>query len=706
MPELLLELFSEEIPARMQVRAADDLKRLVTDALVDAGCTYEGARAFATPRRIVLSIEGLPASQPDVREERKGPRVDAPDKAIEGFLGSVGLTRDDLETREDKKGTFYVALIEKTGRATPEVVAEIVPDVVARFPWPKSMRWGRGSLRWVRPLHGIVCVFDGEAVDFEIEGIRAGRQTSGHRFLAPDPIEVRRFEDYETALESAHVMLDSARRAESILTDAKNLTFAQGLELVEDEGLLKEVAGLVEWPVVLMGGFDAAFLDLPHEVLASAMRTHQKYFTVREPSGGLAPRFVMVSNLIAKDGGAAVVAGNERVLRARLADAKFFWDQDRKASLESRLPALNSLIFHAKLGSVHDKAHAVARLAMGLAGLVDGADKRDSETAALLAKTDLVTEMVGEFPELQGIMGRYYALNDNLASHIADAIGAHYAPQGPSDAVPTEPTAIVVALADKLHTIVGFFGIDERPTGSKDPYALRRAALGIIRLILENELRVPLNAWFGLAARVYAEIVPDTVAEHWTPGVAPLDDDALEGYENSALMAFFADRLKVHLRDGGARHDLIDAIFDLGGQDDLLLIVRRVESLGRFLATDDGANLLTGIKRAANILRIEEKKDDRTYEGAPDPALLTEAEERALADAVDAVAEEAATAVAAEDFEAAMSAFARLRAPVDAFFDSVTVNADDAAVRENRLKLLARIRSAAFTVADFSKIEG
>lgn len=706
MPGLLLELFCEEIPARMQVRAADDLKRLVTGALVDARCASEGARAFATPRRIVLSVEGLPARQPDIREERKGPRVDAPDRAIEGFLGSLGLTRDDLDTRKDRKGAFFVALVEKAGLATPEVVARIVPDVVARFPWPRSMRWGRGSLRWVRPLHAIVCVFDGEVVDFEIEGIRSGRQTRGHRFLAPGPIEVRRFEDYETALESAHVMLDSARRAESILADAKNLAFARGLELVEDEGLLKEVAGLVEWPVVLMGGFDAEFLDLPHEVLASAMRTHQKYFTVREPGAGLAPHFVMVSNLVAGDGGAAVIAGNERVLRARLADAKFFWDQDRKASLESRLPALNSLIFHARLGSVHDKAHAVARLAMGLAGLVDGADRRDSETAALLAKTDLVTEMVAEFPELQGIMGRYYALNDNLAPRIADAIGAHYSPQGPSDAVPAEPTAIVVALADKLHTIVGFFGIDERPTGSKDPYALRRAALGIIRLILENELRIPLNTWFGLAARIYAGIVPALVSEHWTPGVAPLDDDALAGYENPALMAFFADRLKVYLRDRGARHDLIDAIFGLGGQDDLLLIVRRVDSLGRFLATDDGANLLAGVRRAGNILRIEEKKDGCTYDGAPDPSLLTQAGERALADAVDAVAGEAAAAVSAEDFEAAMSAFARLRAPVDAFFDSVTVNADDAAVRENRLKLLARIRAAALTVADFSRIEG
>lgn len=706
MPELLLEILSEEIPARMQVRAADNLKRMVTDALVEAGCVYEGARAFATPRRLVLSVEGLPASQPDLREERKGPRVDAPDKAIDGFLGSVGMTRDQLETREDKKGTFYVAQIERPGRPTPDVVAELVPDIVHRFPWPKSMRWGTGTMRWVRPLHSIVCTFDGEVVDFEIEGIAAGRQTRGHRFMGPEPIEVRRFEDYETALENAHVMLDTERRAASIATDAKNLVFAQGLELAEDDNLLQEVAGLVEWPVVLMGEFDPAFLDVPHEVLTSAMRTHQKYFTVKQPDGGLAAKFVMVSNLVARDGGKAIVAGNERVLNARLSDAKFFWDQDKRASLESRLPALNTLIFHAKLGSVHDKAHAVARLAMGLAAAVSGADKHDCETAALLAKTDLVTEMVGEFPELQGLMGRYYALNDNLAPHIAEAIGTHYAPQGPSDAVPSEPTAIVVALADKLHTIVGFFGIDEKPTGSKDPYALRRTALGIIRLILENEIRLPLNKWFGLAARVYAEIVPNSTTEHWMPGVVPEDDDALAGYENAALMSFFADRLKVYLRDRGARHDLIDAIFALGGQDDLVLIVRRVETLGTFLDTEDGGNLLAGIRRAANILRIEEKKDARSYDGEPDPALFVEQQERALADAITTVEGETEKAVAAEDYAAAMSAFARLRGPVDAFFDGVTVNSDDGAVRENRLKLLSGIRAATRQVADFSKIEG
>lgn len=706
MPELLLEILSEEIPARMQVRAADDLKRLVTDALVEAGCLYEGARALATPRRLVLSVEGLPASQPDLREERKGPRVDAPEKAIEGFLGSIGMTRDQVETREDKKGTFYVAHIERPGRPTSDVIAEIVPDVVLRFPWPKSMRWGTGTMRWVRPLHSIVCTFDGEIVDFEVEGIRSGRQTRGHRFLGPDPIDVRRFEDYETALENAYVMLDTQRRAESILTDAKNLTFAQGLELVEDVNLLNEVAGLVEWPVVLMGEFDPAFLDVPHEVLTSAMRTHQKYFTVKQPGGDLAAKFVVVSNLVARDGGKAITAGNERVLNARLSDAKFFWDLDRKSSLESRLPALNKLIFHAKLGSVHEKAHAVARLSMGLADIVSGADKHDCETAAVLAKTDLVTEMVGEFPELQGLMGRYYALNDNLAPQIADAIGMHYAPQGPSDAVPTEPTAIVVALADKLHTIVGFFGINEKPTGSKDPYALRRTALGIIRLILENEIRIPLNKWFGLAAAVYAEIAPELVSEHWTPGVVPQDDQALAGYENAALMSFFADRLKVYLRERGARHDLIDAIFALGGQDDLVLIVRRVETLASFLDSEDGGNLLAGIRRGANILRIEEKKDGRDYDGVPDPALFVDDEERALADAITAVEGDTSAAIATEDYAAAMSAFARLRAPVDAFFDGVTVNADDTAVRENRLKMLSRIRAATRQVADFSKIEG
>ncbi len=700
MPELLLELLSEEIPARLQSRAADDLKKGVTNALVEAGCVYEGARCLATPRRLVLSVEGLPARQPDVREERKGPRVDAPDKAIDGFLGSVGLTRADLQVKDDKKGQFYTAVIERTGQSVPELIAEIVPEVIRKFHWAKSMRWGTGTMRWVRPLHGIVCTFDGETVAFDVEHLRSGDTTQGHRFMAPGDITVRRFEDYEAAMDAAFVMLDPDRRADTISTDAKTLAFAQGLDVRDDPGLLAEVAGLVEWPVVLMGRFDEAFLAVPPEVLTSAMRTHQKYFTLTDPrTGAMAPRFIVVSNLVAEDGGEAVIAGNERVLRARLSDAKFFWDQDLKATLESRLPKLNDLIFHAKLGTVHDKAHSIARLAMGLAADVPGADAQDCETAALLAKADLVTDMVGEFPELQGLMGQYYAGNDGLSPEVAKAIGSHYAPQGPADDVPTDPTSVVVSLADKLHTLVGFFGIDEKPNGSKDPYGLRRAALGINRLILENEIRLPLTKWFEKTAFVYKEITPDLVDANWVSS----EGDAKNG--SDVLLAFFADRLKVYLRDKGARHDLIDAVFSLGQQDDLLMIVRRVEALGAFLGTDDGVNLLAGVRRAANILRIEEKKDSRSFDGSPDPVLFAQPEETALATAVETVSRQAKDAVAREDFEAAMTALSGLRGPVDAFFDAVTVNADEHALRENRLTLLASIRAATLEVADFSKIE-
>lgn len=698
MAELLLELFCEEIPARMQRAAADNLKKAVTDALVDAGCVYEGARAHATPRRLVLSVEGLPARQPDTREERKGPRVDAPDRAIEGFLGSVGMSRDELETREDKKGAFYVAVIAREGRPVPELLAEIIPEVIRGFHWPKSMRWGAGQLRWVRPLHSILCVFDGEPVAFEVDGISAGDMTRGHRFMAPDPVQCRRYDDYEQAMDRAFVMLDSGRRADSILDDAKNLAFARGLELNEDDGLLAEVSGLVEWPVTMMGGFDESFLELPPEVLVSAMRTHQKYFTLKDPATGkLAPNFVMVANLEAEDGGTAIVAGNERVLRARLSDARFFWQQDLASSLESRLPRLNELIFHARLGTVHDKAHGIARIAMGLSGHVPGADRTDCETAALLSKADLVTEMVGEFPELQGRMGQYYALADGLAPHVATAIAEHYAPQGPGDAVPREPVSVAVSLADKLHTLVGFFRIGEKPTGSKDPYALRRAALGVIRLVLENELRLGLKEWFAKTASVYGEIAPDMVAEHW-----PADGN-VEG--DDELLAFFADRLKVYLRDQGARHDLIDAVFSLGGQDDLLMIVRRVEALGAFLATEDGENLLAGTRRAENILRIEEKKDGVSHDGEADPDLFAQDEERALADAIAGVTAAARSAVEEERFADAMTELAKLRQPVDAFFDNVTVNADHSDVRRNRLKLLSRIRAATRAVADFSRIE-
>ncbi|AWN50660.1 glycine--tRNA ligase subunit beta [Methylobacterium sp. 17Sr1-1] len=706
MPDLLLELFSEEIPARMQRRAAEDLRKLVTDALVERGFLYEGAKAFATPRRLALHVAGLPPRGQDVREERKGPRVGAPEGAVQGFLKSAGLTSLDQAriVSDPKKGEFYVAVIERPGRETIEVLAEILPAVVKTFPWPKSMRWGAasrepGSLRWVRPLHSIVASFGPETetpevVPFAIEGVEVGFTTRGHRFLAPQAIEVRRFADYLPALERAFVVLDADRRKDIILHDARDLAFARGLDLVEDEGLLEEVAGLVEWPVTLMGAFDERFLNIPPEVIRATIRANQKCFVLRGAPGPdgrerLANAFILVSNLVASDGGAAIVAGNERVVRARLSDAAFFWETDRKVRLEDRLPKLESIVFHEKLGTQAKRVERIAALARALAPVV-GADAALAERAARLAKADLVTEMVGEFPELQGLMGRYYAAEQGEDPAVAAAIEEHYKPLGPSDRVPTEAVSVAVALADKLDTLVGFWAIDEKPTGSKDPYALRRAALGVIRLILASEARLPLRAQIAAAA-----------AGHGRDSGAFADD----------LLAFFADRLKVYLRDQGARHDLIDAVFALPGQggllqDDLLMVVRRVEALGRFLDTEDGKNLLAGYRRAANILRIEEKKDGRAFDAAPDRALLRLPEEAALADALQAAGAEAARAVAAEDFEGAMRALSTLRAPVDAFFDKVTVNAEDAGLRANRLALLNALRAATREVADFSRIGG
>ena len=681
MPDLLLELFSEEIPARMQGKAADDLKRLVTDALVKAGLTYEGARAFATPRRLALNLTGLPARQADMKDERKGPRVGAPQQALDGFLKSAGLASiDEAQIVSDpKKGDFYVAVIEKQGAASEKVIAAILPEVIDKFPWPKSMRWGAGSMRWVRPLQSILCVFGPETeetatVPFSVDGLASGNVTHGHRFMAPDAITVRRFDDYAEKIEKAHVVLDAARRADIILHDARDLAFACGLELVADEALLAETAGLVEWPVVLMGSFDEAFLDVPAEVLITSMKNHQKCFSLRDPrTGKLANRFLLVSNLIAEDGGRAIVAGNERVISARLSDARFFWQTDLKTKLEDRVEKLKEITFHEKLGTQFERVERLQRLAREIAPLV-GADPAMAARAALLAKADLVTEMVGEFPELQGLMGRYYALEQGEPAAVAAAIEDHYKPQGPSDAVPSDPVTIAVALADKIDTLTGFWAIDEKPTGSKDPYALRRAALGVIRIILSNELRIALCA-------------------------APLKIEA-------DLLAFFADRLKVHLRDAGARHDLIDAVFSLGNQDDLLMIVRRVEALARFLDTDNGANLLAGVKRGTNILRIEEKKDGRAFDGDPDHVLLAEQGEKELVNVLDAVVHHVEDHVGKEDFEGAMAALAELRPAVDVFFDNVTVNAEDGRLRENRLKLLNRLREATLKVADFSKIEG
>ncbi len=774
MPDLLLELFSEEVPARMQAQAAADLRRLVANGLVDAGLTYEGAKAFVTPRRLSLTVHGVTARSPDRREERKGPRVGAPEKAIEGFLRGAGLASiGEAQIQSDpKKGDFYVATITKPGRAAEEIVAELMPRVIREFPWPRSMRWGArsapadsghsgaeaegtASLRWVRPLRSILCTLGPETeepvvVPFDVAGIASGNLTYGHRFMANGkPIRVRRFDDYVPALEAAKVVLDPERRMAIVETEAKNLAFAQGLEVVEDPGLLEEVAGLVEWPIVLMGSFDAAFLEIPDEVIRLTIRQNQKCFVLRDPkSGRLASRFLLTSNIEARDGGKEIVAGNERVIAARLSDARFFFEQDRKTSLEDWGRKLDSVTFHEKLGSQAERVERIARLAREVAPLV-GADPDDAERAARLAKADLTTGMVGEFPELQGVMGRYYFLAENglstnrsaslseLSSRfgreaetgthehgahpegsgvhgsrtgadapsgrttgkggafpaphpevraeraskdegdssglyaIADAIRDHYKPQGPNDSVPTEPVAIAVALADKLDTLVGFWAIDEKPTGSKDPFALRRAALGVIRLVLQNTVRLPMREF------------------------------------SSDLLAFFADRLKVHLRETGARHDLIDAVFALPGQDDLLMIVRRVEALGKFLDTDDGANLLVGYRRAANILRAEEKKDGAgTFGALPDASLIAQAEERALHEAMQLAEADASAAVASEDFHTAMLALAKLRPAVDAFFDHVTVNADDPKLRANRLKLLNQLRRAILTVADFSKIGG
>ena len=686
MPDLLLEFFSEEIPARMQAKAAEDLKKMVTDRLVDAGLVYEGARAFATPRRLALTIQGLPNRQPDLKEEKKGPRVGSPEKAIEGFLKSAGLASISEATiqKDPKKGDFYLALIEKPGRPAIEVLSEMLPVVIRTFPWPKSMRWGSGKLTWVRPLHSIVATFGPETeepdvVPFQVEGIAAGRMTRGHRFLAPDAIEVRHFDDYVDKLARAKVVLDPERRKAQILADAKNLAFAQGYELVEDKALLDEVAGLVEWPVVLMGSFDREFLSIPSEVIRTTIRNNQKCFVLRDPqTAALVDKFILVANIEAPDGGKAIVAGNERVIRARLSDAKFFYETDLKTRLEERLPKFEHIVFHEKLGTQAQRIARIERLAVELAPVV-GAEVEKVRRAARLAKADLLTDVVGEFPELQGLMGRYYAEAQGEDEAVAHASEDHYKPKGPDDLVPADPVSIAVALADKFEILMSFWSIDEKPTGSKDPYGLRRAALGAIRILLDDAIRLPLLATFGRS---------------------------LAAGPSSDLLAFFADRLKVQLREQGARHDLVDAVFSLAGQDDLVAIVRRVEALGKFLDSEDGKNLLAGSKRAANILRIEEKRDGTTFTGAPDPQLYAQAEERGLAEAIDVAKSDASAAVAREDFAAAMRAMAKLRPHVDAFFDKVTVNTDDKAVRANRLRLLNEIRAATLAVADFSRIEG
>ncbi|MGO8845578.1 MAG: glycine--tRNA ligase subunit beta [Methylocella sp.] len=715
MPDLLLELFSEEIPARMQAQAAEDLRRLVTEALAARGLSNEGAASFATPRRLALHIAGLPARQPDTREEKRGPRVGAPDAAVQGFLKSAGLASlaEAKIQRDPKKGEFYIAIIQQKGRDTQDVLAEVLPSVIKSFPWPKSMRWGAASvradaLRWVRPLHAILATFgpeteDTEVVAFAVDGVRADNFTFGHRFMAPGKIKVRRFDDYAPALEKAKVVLDPARRRDIVLHDAHDLALAQGLELVEDEALLNEVAGLVEWPVVLTGEFDAAFLELPKEVIRTTIRSNQKCFVLKEQAGEcLSNRFVLVANIEAKDGGAAIATGNARVVQARLSDAKFFFETDLKIKLEDRLAKLDQIVFHEKLGTQGERVRRLERLAREIAPQV-GADGDLAARAARLAKADLTSEMVGEFPELQGVMGRYYALAQGEDASVAEAIADHYKPQGPSDRVPCAPVAISVALADKLDLLTGFFAIGEKPTGSKDPYALRRAALGIIAIILENKLRISLR-WLFDKAFASAAYVNES------------ERDSLFG----ELMSFFSDRLKVYLRERGTRYDLIDAVFALPDQDDLLLIVSRVAALQRFLDTDDGKNLLAGYRRAANILRAEEKKDGAgAFDGLSDPRLLRDPAEKFLSEKIRSVSADTQQHLFIADrdagrrefagqtpFEDAMESLASLRPPVDAFFEHVTVNAEDPQLRFNRLRLLNELRSAMHRVADFSKIAG
>ena len=719
MPELLIEILSEEIPARMQARAADDLKRLVTFVFDDLGLEYKTAESYVTPRRMALVVSDLPETQPDVVEEKRGPKVDAPEQAINGFRGSLP---DDavIEERETKKGTFLFATINRTGLEASKFCSLAIMYAFSEMNWPKSMRWGTGRTRWVRPLHSIIALVDGVPLPFSIEpyddepegrGIIAGKQTVGHRFLAPDAITVSDFADYKQKLFDAKVMLDPADRSAKIETDAKALAEGAGVALKDDPGLLAEVTGLVEWPVVLMGTIEDQFMALPDEVLITSMRSHQKYFACLNADGTLANKFIVVANTETDDGGMQIVAGNERVLRARLSDAKFFWDQDRARTLESRVDALADRVFHAKLLTLLEKADRMASLAGYIAEEVKVKDSKRAQHAALLAKADLSTGMVAEFPDLQGLMGKYYAINDGKDAEVANAIKEHYSPVGPNDTCPTAPISVCVALADKIDTLVGFFGIDEKPTGSKDPYALRRSALGVIRLILENDIRLKLRDVFEFSQFLYKlnhfDESNDLRRKFNAGEIGWKDIDNTElSKEVESLIPFLADRLKVHLKERGTSHDLIDAVISQGTEDDLVRLMKRVDALQEFLATEDGKNLLAGWRRAANILKIEEKKDGTSYTDAADAALFDQDEERALADQLAAIGPDVSVAVAEERFQDAMQAIAGLRAPVDAFFDKVTVNADDPAMRANRLKLLNGIRSALYGVADFSKIEG
>jgi len=740
MPNLLIELFSEEIPARMQAGAAENLKTLVTNGLVEAGLTYSGAKAFSTPRRLALAVEGVSAESPTVREERKGPKVGAPEKAIEGFLRGAGISRGDLEERETPKGAIYFATIEKEGRAAEAIIAETLEATIRNFPWPKSMRWGDGSLRWVRPLHSIICLFEDEAgsrvIDFEIDGIKSGATTEGHRFMAPKRFSVTSFDDYEAQLKRAFVVLNAKERADDILQDATNQAFANGLELVEDNGLLMEVAGLVEWPVVLMGSIDETFLDLPPEVLQTSMKEHQKFFSVRNPKTNRIERFVTVANKRTSDNGATILAGNQKVLAARLSDAKFFWENDlrvAKDGIETWTAQLSNVTFHNKLGSQAGRIERISALARDLAPFV-GADEDNAEKSAKLAKADLSSEMVYEFPELQGLMGRYYAKAAGLSDEIAAVSEEHYAPLGPSDNVPSAPLSVIVALADKIDTLTGFWAVSEKPTGSKDPFALRRAALGVIRLVRENNLSLRLERFVSLQLVRHkigilgssnsddTDLLRQVLAEMGTHGAFDAAYRVIEGKGDGSadfkqlgqdlpdtlcdLMSFFHDRLKVHLKDEGIRHDVIDACLANPQNDDLRLIAERATALERVLNTEEGANLVQGFKRANNILKQAELKDGVEYSYGADFKYAETDEEKVLFTALDQAAEAIAASLALGDHAGAMAAMAELRHPVDAFFEAVQINVDNEVLRRNRLNLLSRIRSVCGQVADLAQLEG
>jgi len=740
MPDLLIELFSEEIPARMQTRAADDLRKLVTNGLVEAGLTYAGAAALSTPRRLVLTIEGLLAKSPTLREERKGPRVDAPEQAIEGFLRGAGLTRDQLVERDAGKARVYFAVVEKPGRPAADIVAEVLEHTIRNFPWPKSMRWGAGSLRWVRPLQSILCILTDEAgaevVPLSMDGITAANTSEGHRFMGKGRFSVSSFEDYSAKLKQNRVILDPAERAGAIWAEATSQAFANGLDVVEDAGLLAEVAGLVEWPVVLMGKIDEAFLGLPAEVLQTSMKEHQKFFSVRNPKTGRIERFITVANIETRDDGATILAGNQKVLSARLSDARFFWENDlrtvKSVGLEGMGAGLASVTFHNKLGSQADRVARIEALAREIAPLVDAKPDLAAE-AARVAKADLQSEMVGEFPELQGLMGRYYAEAAGHDASVAEACEMHYKPLGPTDSVPTEPVSVAVALADKIDTLTGFWAIDEKPTGSKDPYALRRAALGVIRLVLGNVVKLDslkiIRLWFensiflllsyGQVNKTSLFLKPRPIAfDRFLIKTSEEENSDGSWTENfdinwvlvdevaSDLLSFFHDRLKVYLKDQGIRHDVIDACLVMPGNDDLTLLVKRAEALAAFLKTDDGENLLQGFKRANNILSQAEEKDGVEYSFGADVKFAESDAERALFDALDVAEATITPAMKAEDFAAAMSAMAALRAPIDAFFNAVQVNTEAEIIRRNRLNLLHRIRSICLSVADLTRLDG